>query len=413
MRAAASALVVLALLAGGCGDDTPAAEPAPTTMTAAPTTVPTTTAVVPTTTADPARLAVAALVDELTVEDRIAQLLVTGVVGADPGATLATVASPCVGGVFVTESNENWWPLDDPDAATAAIAGIGAAASDCAVAPLIATDAEAGRVLRVPVPPLDEPAELAARRADPTTAAKVEVEASRFVADLAALGVHVNLGVVADVDLDPGFFMARSRRTFGADPATVADLSGALVAAHCEGGLAATLKHFPNQGAAAEDPHRVPGAAQGGEPVWRTTGRIPYVATPAPMVMVGHVSLAPDGAPASLSRYVIESLLRDDLEFGGVVISDDLVAMEAVAAAEPDLAARVLGTLAAGTDLALTIVPDAVPAVIASGAERYRTDPFFAATVDQSLTRVLELKAGLGLLADVDPAWFPLCADPQ
>ena len=54
---------------------------------------------------------------------------------------------------------------------------------------------------------------------------------------------------------DANHYMARQRRSFGGDPVAVGALSEAMVMGHCEAGVAAVLKHFPNQGATLNDPH--------------------------------------------------------------------------------------------------------------------------------------------------------------
>ena len=88
-------------------------------------------------------------INEATPEELAYRLVVTGLTGSDlTGRLRETVGSTCVGGIFLTESNGNWLPSDDPEAFRAARAAL---PDDCDVPPLITTDAELGSVVRVPV----------------------------------------------------------------------------------------------------------------------------------------------------------------------------------------------------------------------------------------------------------------------
>ena len=111
--------------------------------------------------------------------------------------------------------------------------------------------------------------------------------------------MHVNFGVVADVDVDDAHYMARRGRSFGDDPELVADLTALLVEGHCRAGLAPVVKHFPNQGATLTDPHDADSVSSHTPAEWSTHGRIPYEGTRAPVVMTGHVRF--DGPTAELA----------------------------------------------------------------------------------------------------------------
>ena len=100
--------------------------------------------------------------------------------------------------------------------------------------------------------------------------------------------------------------------------------------------------------------------------------------------------------PAMFSRAIVTDLLRTRLGFDGVIITDDVGAAKAVAAIPvPDRAVRFL---AAGGDLVLTASAAQVPSMIAAIKARAASDPAFAAEIEQSVRRVLALKARFGLL---------------
>ncbi|MEM9467360.1 MAG: glycoside hydrolase family 3 N-terminal domain-containing protein [Actinomycetota bacterium] len=416
----AGAFVALAVLAvttrsGDDSDATPATTTTTTTAASSTTTTTTTTTSTSTTTTTTTlpvdQVAIAAVLDPMSDREIAQQLVVLGASGPDPAASIAdALGDACVGGVFVTKNVGNWQPAGSLEAATAAIASTSAAAADCAVAPFITTDAEPGtRVLKVPVDPLPDPSVLAAGFADDPEAAQLEVDAERFATDLAGAGVHVNLGVIVDVDAGDGFYMDREGRSFGADPIVADVLGRALVEGHCRAGVAATLKHFPNQGATVEDPHREDSFSVNGFETWRQVGAVPYAATAAPLIMTGHIRYegVDDGLPASLSEVITTGWLRDELGYEGVVITDDLHTMQGVGAFAP--ADRGVTAIAAGADLALYVATDDAAAVIDAIVERMATDPGFAEQARASAARVLRLKGALGLLPGGDDAGFVLC----
>ena len=100
--------------------------------------------------------------------------------------------------------------------------------------------------------------------------------------------------------------------------------------------------------------------------------------------------------PAMFSRAIVTDLLRTSLGFDGVIVTDDVGAAKAVAAIPvPDRAVRFL---AAGGDLVLTASAAQVPSMIAAIKARAASDPAFAAGIEQSVRRVLALKARFGLV---------------
>ena len=350
----------------------------------------------------------------MSLTDKARQLVVSGASGADVGASIeAAAGTVCVGGVFVSKNVDNWSPVSDLGAATEAIEVISDRAEGCAIRPFITTDAEAGTtVLKVPVRPLPDPATLESNHlADPGTTSEGLAEAAvAFAAELAGAGVHVNLGVIADVDVGDDYYMARQGRSFGGDPATVAAISDAIVEGHCRSGVAAALKHFPNQGSTVADPHRLDSVSTNDAARWADAGRIPYVDSRAPLVMTGHIRYAgvDDGAPATISHEITTGWLREDLGYEGVIITDDLHGMGGITD-ELSATARGAAAISAGADLALYVSDTDLAGVVEEIVTRAEAEPVFAVRVDESLERVLRLKAALGLVDGLDPAWFDLC----
>ncbi len=269
-------------------------------------------------------------------------------------------------------------------------------------------------MLKVPVAPLPSPATLEANHlADPgATSIALATAAESFATELASIGVHVNFGVVADVDVGPGTYMDRQARSFGADPAVVAAITGTMVEGHCAAGVAATLKHFPNQGSTVEDPHRLDSFSINDPDAWASFGALPYVDTRAPLVMTGHIRYegVDNGTPASLSG-VITSWLRANLAYGGVIVTDDMHVMRGVGS---DLtpAQRAIAALRAGADLALFVGTDDAADIVAGLVAEASVDPAFADRIAESAARVLRLKGALGLIPGASATWFDWCVAP-
>ena len=413
------ALSAVAILATDSSEDGGVAESATTTTTTltpttttTTTTPPTTTTTTTTTTVAPDVVRIAEELALLGIEGQARQVVMLGTRGDIVEGLVAGLGDTCIGGIFVASNAGNWEPGDSIDAAGAAIEEAVSASGSCAAYPLIATDAEPGtRVLKVPVAPLPDPATLASNhRADPaTTSEGLAPAAEAFARELAEAGVHVNFGIVADVDVGAGYYMDRQRRSFGGDPSTVTAITEAMVEGHCRAGVAATLKHFPNQGSTVEDPHELDSFSTNTPDDWAEFGSQPYSDTVAPLVMTGHIRYdsVDDETPATLSSEIM-SWLRDDLGYEGVIVTDDMHVMRGIGA---DLlpGERAVAALRAGADLALFVgAANGVEIVDAIIAEA-EADPVFAAHLEESAERILRLKGALGLIPGTDTEWFEWC----
>ncbi|GJM38308.1 MAG: hypothetical protein DHS20C19_16750 [Acidimicrobiales bacterium] len=418
-------LVVIALVIAltGSGEDPETGTPAPTSSTSttssttSSTTTSTTSTTTTTTTLDPRVPYLDAIEQQAATEsDRglAYRLVVTGLTGSQLTTRLdETVGSICVGGVFLTETNRNWAPENDVDAFVAAVAELDAAwnSQECAASSFIATDAELGSIVRVPVTSPPAPPDWTERylTGEPyNVLLDLQAQVAAYAQELLDLGVTVNFGAIGDVVTDPGHFMARSGRTFGDDPGVVAALSNAVIQAHCEVGVAATLKHFPNQGATVEDPHRRTSTAVGGRELWESTGRLPYEGTGAPMVMTGHIFMndVDPEFPASMSFAVTTGLLREELGFEGVVITDDLSTMRGASDVIAEPGARAVAAVRAGADLVLFVDDRDIVDVVDALAAEMAADPAFRARAEEALGRALRLD-----LSNRQPDLFPLCGD--
>jgi beta-N-acetylhexosaminidase len=220
---------------------------------------------------------------------------------------------------------------------------------------LLMTDQEGGYVRRLPGAPFLSEKQVG-QSADPPAAASSA--GASAAATLRGVGLNVNLAPVLDVYRQPGNFIDQYGRSFSANAATVANLGQLYAGAEQRGGVAATVKHFPGLGAAAqpENTDLRPVTLSLPLATIRGTDELPYrsaIGVGVRLVMLSWaVYPALDPAhPAGLSKTIVQGELRQRLGFGGVTITDALDAH----ALNPFGSIGVRATLAskAGMDLLL------------------------------------------------------------
>lgn len=290
---------------------------------------------------------------------------------------------------------------------------------------LVAADLEAGPGMRFPDLGHGPSAMAVAAAGDLDLAyrrAKATAEASR------ALGLHVVFAPVADVNNAPDNPVINVR-SFGEEPTAVGRFVAATVRGLQDGGVIATLKHFPGHGDTAVDSHRslpvlpfdrarldalelVPfraGLAAGARAVMTAHLGVPALdSNPAPPLPGGSpvyagaaVEVEREGTmPATLSRAVTTALLREELGFGGLVFTDAMDMGGVTAHFETGEAA--VRALEAGADVVL-MPPDARVAVaaIVAAVEGGRLP---SARLDEAVSRLLAEKERLGLFREKSPA---------
>lgn len=271
--------------------------------------------------------------------------------------------------------------------------------------PFITLDQEGGAVERLTrdVGFAEIPnAETVAANNTPEQAEKIY---GRMAQGIAEQGFSVNFGPVADLNTNPeNQIIARFGRAFSADPIVVIDYDSAFVRAHRAAGLVTALKHFPGHGSSTADSHEgFVDITRSWSPDELEPYRVLIAADMADMVMVGHLYHADyasgDGeTPSSLSPRWIDGVLRDELGFDGVVISDDL---EMGAIREHfSLEDTVVKAVRAGMDILLFsntadyrpgLAQDVLDILMSEAA----ADPAFAARIEESYRRIVALKAQL------------------
>lgn len=367
---------------------------------------------------------VASLLAQMTLEEKVGQLFMihaygTGVDDASPEVveknqqlygvdTWREVLSRYpVGGVIYFNWTGN---IDNPEQVARLSNELQAVALErrVPVPLLVGADQEHGLVLRIGEPATEFPGNMALAA---TGDLEMAYRAARIAGEeLAAMGVNVNFAPVADVNVNPTNPVI-GVRSFGDRPEQVAEFTAAQVAGYRAGGVAAAAKHFPGHGNTDMDSHT-------GLP-WIPHRRAevenidlpPFMAAVeagVDMIMTAHIvvpSLDDAERPATMSEPILTGLLREQLGFDGIIVTDALT-MDG-ARQTFDESTVPVEVLKAGADL-LLMPPDlevAYGAVLDAASSGVLSEE----RIDESVRRILNLKLRLGLFDKpfVDEAWVP------
>jgi len=214
-----------------------------------------------------------------------------------------------------------------------------------------------------------------------------------------AAGVHWVFAPVADVNSNPDNPIINTR-SFGEDPRRVAEFVAAFVRGVEENGALATAKHFPGHGDTSTDSHLDLPTVRGDRARLERVELAPFraaIAAGVSTIMTGHLAVPaiepnPD-VPATLSPKILTELLRRQMGFDGVVVTDALD-MGGVTVRYPPAEVAVRSILA-GVDVLL--VPPTPEAALAALAEAVASARIPKSRIDEAVTRVLRAKAHLGL----------------
>ncbi|MGW5625688.1 glycoside hydrolase family 3 protein [Streptomyces olivaceus] len=217
--------------------------------------------------------------------------------------------------------------------------------------------------------------------------------------ELAALGIHQNFAPVADVNVNPANPIINVR-SFGADAREVSRMVAAQVTGYQESGVIACAKHFPGHGDTAQDSHTGLPVITHTREEWDRVDAPPFraaIAAGVDSIMTAHLqvpALDPSNEPATLSPAILQGVLRGELGFEGVIVTDALN-MEGVRTKYGDDRVPVLA-LRAGADQ-LLFPPDigvAYNGVLAA----VRSGEITEDRLDESVLRILRIKDKAGLL---------------
>jgi beta-N-acetylhexosaminidase len=335
----------------------------------------------------------------MTVAQRVGQLFLVGIAG-DPRSEVArAVAAYHFGSLLL--GTTTWATLAEVRQVTAADQSLASSAATARVRFFVAADQEGSEVQRLRGPGFS---------AIPTAVAQGELapgalqrDAAGWGRELKLAGVNLDLAPVMDV-VPPGTARRNQpigtlMREFGSDPESVASHGVAFIRGMRQAGVAATAKHFPGLGrvtgntdftAGVTDTVTAPGDPYLGSFQAAIDAGVSFVM----VALASYPRIDPDHL-AALSPRVMR-LLRNQMHFGGVIVSDDMGAAAAVAGISP--AARATGFLAAGGDMITSVSLDAAAAMYTAVLSRMNHDPAFRSEADSAVMRVLTAKQAYGLL---------------
>lgn len=335
----------------------------------------------------------------MTLDQKLGQLIIVEYLGNNYASSglQQMIAQQYVGGYMYQQSNHNF---DAPYNVESNVAALSQQANADAKIPLmIATDQEGGLVNRLYVfhGYLPSAQDMAAT-GDPNYALNQGTQAAKW---LLQLGINTDLAPVVDVHtVDPPVLESRM---FGNTPQTVATYAGAFLAGLQNNNVAGTLKHFPGLGAITSDPHA------GLPTVNRSMAQLdaidlaPYklmITKDQPAMIMSTDVLDPaidPTLPAELSPKAINGVLRGQLGYNGVVITDGLY-MRGIADTW-SLAQAAVMSIQAGDDIVEgPYTPSLVASVIAAFKQAIQQGTLTVARIDQSVERILLLKERYGII---------------
>ena len=373
----------------------PSAEPAtPAPSSAAPSTA--AASATPSATAS----ATAGALEGWSLEEKVGQLMMVGVDATSPQAVSTdAVVSHHVGNIFIAGRTTAGSQATQKVISTfTSKAGPDTTRS---TPMLVATDQEGGEVQVLSGSSFSDLPSAMEQSTQPRD--QLEASARTWGKELADVGVNMNLAPVVDlVDIDRPTTnepIGRWGREYGHDAATVSSKAGAFAEGMQASKVIPTYKHFPGLGRVTANTDTSANVVD--STTTRSTDAAvgvfaSAIAAGAQVIMVSSATYAliDPSAPAVFSSTIVTDMLRTEMGFSGVVITDDVSAatqVQGVAAGE-----RAVRAVRAGCDIVLasadpTVAADMVKALIAAA----QSDPAFAARVDESAARVLALKGGL------------------
>ena len=351
---------------------------------------------------DPVTRLVAEIVDSMTLHEKICQMLIVQP-DAITGITGTTVAGE------VTKAALEKYPVGGfihfaPNIVTGEQISLFNSTSQeySAIPLLIAVDEEGGRVarLRKRLGAHSVRAMLTYRDDGEETALNNAI----IISDaLKTYGFNTNFAPVADVWSNPANTVIGDR-AFSKDFDTAAGLVAAAVRGFKESGIACALKHFPGHGDTHEDSHHSAAYVSKTLEELRENEFKPFKAgidAGADMVMTGHI-IVPEASdlPATLSKILITDILRNELGFEGVVITDSLI-MNAISK-HFDAGSIAVTAIEAGVDIIL--MPGDVDETILALSAAVESGDISGSRIDESVSRIIRLKISIGLI-DSTRSW--------
>lgn len=333
------------------------------------------------------------IVQRMTNEELLAQILMFGWSGAEPTPLLnAWVEQRALGSVKVFG-----WNTDDINLVTKSVSSLQQKAQTCRFKiPLyVATDQEGGWIRHVKGDTSDTPGNLA------IGASGIPLDSyytGYYIGkEMRALGINMNFAPTIDLYSTKDSTVI-GPRSFGEDP----DLSGVLGASWAKGsmdaGVLPTAKHFPGHGDTNNDSHGTLPIIDISKETLDNRELVPFkylIESDIPAIMSGHLSfpqIVPNGAPASLSKVFLKDILRGELNYKGLIITDDMM-MNGATMYAGGLSKAVTLAIQAGNDIIISSTTAQLnEALWVNNIQLMKTDEEFLHTVQDAAYNVIKSK---------------------
>lgn len=347
----------------------------------------------------------AAIAENMTLEEKIGQMFVVNLEQLDDSqgdcyefrecteAMKESMDTYKIGGVILFARN-----IESVDQTKTLIGDLQGSAQ---IPLFVSVDEEGGEVARVgnnsnmrttTFPPMEEVGEMDDEEYAYNMGATI-------ASDIKNLGFNLDFAPVADVKTNQ-YNTEIGNRAFGSDADLVSRMVKQVVTGIQSQGISATLKHFPGHGSVSGDTHDMPVNADTDLITLRSTEFKPFEAgiqAGADFVMVSHISISKvteNTVPASMSKLVIQTMLRDELDFDGVIITDALDMGSITEEYEPEQAA--INCVKAGADILLmsTDLEASYQAVL----EAVEEGSIEESQIEDSVKRILTVKIKRGII---------------
>jgi beta-N-acetylhexosaminidase len=341
---------------------------------------------------------VQSIMANMSLEQKLGQLIVVEYLGHSyQGGLQYMISQQFVGGYMYQESNHNF---ESPyDVASQVDALSQQAMHDAKIPLMIATDQEGGLVNRLYRfhGYLPSAADMAAS-GKPSVALAQGSQAAKWMLEL---GINADFAPVVDVHtVDPAVLASRM---FGRDPRSVATFAGAFLSGLQDNGVAGCLKHFPGLGAISSDPHAGLPTVNRSITQLNNVDLAPYrlmIQSDHPAMIMSTDVLMPaidPKLPAELSPNAITDVLRKQLGYDGVVITDGLY-MGGISQRWSLSQASVLSIVAGNDMIEGPYTPDLVASVVTALKQAIQQGKLTVERINQSVERILLLKIHFGII---------------
>jgi len=325
----------------------------------------------------------------MTLEEKIGQMVFAGISGTVPDErALRLITDAKVGGIIFNSHN-----LVSPDQTISYVNALKSANAENKVPLFFGIDQEGGRVSKIPGDLVKIPSSL---KIGAFNSPEFSFEMGKVLGELIkAYGFNIDFAPVLDINSNPNNPVIGDR-SFGNSAEIVSSLGIATMKGLQEVNIIPTIKHFPGHGDTSVDSHLALPVIEKSLEDLKELELIPFqnaIEDGADMVMIAHLMLPKidNNLPSSLSKTIINDILRGDLNYDGIVITDDLT-MNAIDSNYGLDEAAVL-SVKAGTDIVMVANDyDKIDSVLSALYDAAESGEINIDVIDESIRRILLLK---------------------